>query len=77
MAAGHVDALARGLNALGARRLALMGGLGGAIEPWLAEATRRHLVAPEGDALEGALRLAAGAAGLEPMEVRLRILEQP
>lgn len=77
MAAGHVDALARGLNALGARRLALMGGLGGAIEPWLAEATRRHLVAPEGDALAGALRLAAAAAGRKPTEVRLRVLEQP
>jgi glucosamine kinase len=76
MAAGHVDALAGGLIALGARRLALMGGLAGAIGPWLAEATRRHLVTPDGDALDGALRLAAAAAGLQPAQVRLRVLER-
>jgi glucosamine kinase len=76
MAASHVDALAHGLIALGARRLALMGGLAGAIEPWLAEATRRPMVAPNGDALDGALRLAAAAAGLEPTSLRLGVLER-
>ena len=42
--------------------MALMGGLAGPITPWLAEETRRHLVRPQGDALDGALQLAAAAA---------------
>src|SRR5579872_20289 len=52
-AGSHADALARGLIARGAGRLALMGGLARMIEPWLAEDTRQHLVTPKGDALEG------------------------
>jgi len=75
-AAGHADALARGLLARGTRRLALMGGLAHAIEPWLAEETRRHLVVPQGDALDGALLIAATAAGLTGADIRLRILEK-
>ena len=63
-AGGHADALARGLIARGATRLALMGGLARKIEPWLAEDTRHHLVAPKGDALDGALLMAAASAGL-------------
>jgi glucosamine kinase len=62
MAASHIDALAARLLALGAPRLALMGGLAGPVEPWLAGETRSHLVSPNGDALDGALRLAATAA---------------
>jgi glucosamine kinase len=72
----HVDALARGLMAHGTRRVALMGGLARAIEPWLAEGTRRHLVAPQGDAVDGALLIAAAAAGLTPADMQLRTLEK-
>jgi glucosamine kinase len=57
-AAAHVDALAARLLAAGAPRLSLMGGLARHIEPWLALETRRHLVRPAGDALDGATRLA-------------------
>lgn len=66
MGGRHIDALARQLIAAGGARLALMGGLAKHIEPWLADETRRHLVPPAGDALDGALRLAAAAAGLSP-----------
>jgi glucosamine kinase len=62
LAGGHIDALARVLVELGAGRLSLVGGLAASIEPWLADATRRHLVAPRGDALAGALQLAREAA---------------
>jgi glucosamine kinase len=64
MGAGHIDALARRLVSTGEARLAIMGGLAKSMEPWLANETRRHLVRPAGDALDGALRLAAAAAGL-------------
>ena len=66
--AGHIDTVARHLVSAGGTRLALMGGLAEHMEPWLAEQTRRHLVPPVGDALDGALRLAAAAAGLPPRE---------
>ena len=62
-AAGHIDAIAARLAEHGATRLALMGGLAAGIEPWLAGATRAHLVLPAGDALDGALRLAKSASG--------------
>jgi N-acetylglucosamine kinase-like BadF-type ATPase len=39
-----------------------MGGLAATIEPYLATATRQYLVVPHGDALAGALRIAADAA---------------
>jgi glucosamine kinase len=67
LAAVHIDKLAARMVAIGARRLALMGGLAETMEPWLADATRRNLVQPAGDALDGALRLAAAAAGV-PLE---------
>lgn len=57
-AAGHADALAARLIALGAPRLSLMGGLASSIEAWLSEETRKRLAPPRGDALDGALRLA-------------------
>jgi N-acetylglucosamine kinase-like BadF-type ATPase len=60
--AEHIDGVAARLLGVGARRIALTGGLAAAIEPYLAAATRRHLVAPQGDALAGALRIAAGGA---------------
>jgi glucosamine kinase len=66
LAAGHIDALATGLVALGAARIALSGGLASGIEPYLAAATRRHLVSPQGDALAGALQIATGRATCDP-----------
>jgi glucosamine kinase len=62
LAAGHVDILAVRLIGLGTRRLALVGGLGPHMEPWLSHTTRTHLVPPIGDALDGALQLARAAA---------------
>lgn len=62
-AAGHIDALAGRLIELGAERLALTGGLAPHVKPWLAQQTLAHLVMPEGDALDGALRLARTAVG--------------
>jgi glucosamine kinase len=61
-AGGHIDALAQRLVAFGVDRLSLVGGLAASIEPWLADATRHHLVAPLGDAVSGALQLARDAA---------------
>jgi glucosamine kinase len=61
-AALHIDALAARIVALGAERLALTGGLAPFIEPGLPDETKRHLVPPAGDALEGALWLARAAA---------------
>jgi glucosamine kinase len=66
LAARHVDALAARLAAHGASRLALAGGLARSLEPWLSSKTRKSLVAPAGDALDGALRLARAAAGVIP-----------
>lgn len=61
-AGAHIDALAQLLLEFGVDRLALVGGLAVAIEPWLAHDTRRHLVAPQGDAVAGAVQLARNAA---------------
>lgn len=66
-AAEHLDVVAARLVALGAGRLALMGGLAPHLEPWLSDDTAGHLVQPAGDALSGALHLArAEAAVLHP-----------
>jgi glucosamine kinase len=46
----------------GAARLSLAGGIAASIAPWLAPATREHIVPAEGDALSGALRMARGEA---------------
>lgn len=62
LAAGHINALAAGLVAVGAKRIALVGGCAPFLKAWLAEETRSHLVAPAGDALQGALQLARAAA---------------
>jgi glucosamine kinase len=61
LAAAHIDAIAARLGDHGAARLALMGGLARAIEPWLGDDTRARLVPPSGDALDGALQIARGA----------------
>lgn len=62
MAGRHVDQVARRLVDLGVPRLALVGGLAPAMVAWLSEATRRRLAPPEGDALDGAVRLARAEA---------------
>jgi glucosamine kinase len=62
LAATHIDAIAERLIALGAERLALVGGLAPYLQPYLTTTVRRHLVPPKGDALDGALALARAAA---------------
>ncbi len=62
LAATHIDTLAGRLIAVGTERISLVGGLASHIEPWLAPDTKSHLVPPEGDALDGALRIAKAAA---------------
>ena len=57
-AAAHIDALAARLIGLGVIRLSLVGGLALPMAPWLSRGTTDHLVAPAGDALDGALQLA-------------------
>jgi len=61
LAAGHIDALGAQLVTLGADRIAIMGGLGPALRPWLGAETVAHVVEPERDALHGALMLARAA----------------
>ncbi len=53
--------LARALARLGAGRIALLGGFSAAVEPWMADDVRSLLVAPQGDAADGALLLARRA----------------
>ena len=57
-----IDRIATRLIALGADRLALVGGLAPHVGRWLGEQTARRLVSPEGDALDGALQLARSRA---------------
>jgi len=58
LAASHLDAVAARLNSLGATRLVIVGGLAPHMQDWLSVETRSRLVAPLGDALDGALQLA-------------------
>jgi len=57
-AAGHVETYIDRLAALGAKRIALMGGVAAAIAPWLSPRIGPLLAEPESDALDGALLLA-------------------
>jgi glucosamine kinase len=57
-AAEQIDELVRRLSECGASRMALLGGLASPLQPWLAPDVQRRLVPVEGDALDGALRLA-------------------
>jgi glucosamine kinase len=57
-AAEQIDELVRRLSECGAPRVALLGGLASSIQPWLAPDVQRRLVPVEGDAVDGALRLA-------------------
>ncbi|MDL4914728.1 MAG: BadF/BadG/BcrA/BcrD ATPase family protein [Enterobacterales bacterium endosymbiont of Blomia tropicalis] len=56
--AEDIGLMVRRLTRLSAGRLALMGGLAEPIQPWLAADTQARLVAPQYDALAGALILA-------------------
>jgi glucosamine kinase len=60
-AAEQIDDLARRLSESGASRMALLGGLASPMQPWLAPDVQRRLVPVEGDAVDGALRLARQA----------------
>jgi glucosamine kinase len=61
-AAEQIDELVRQLAAAGSSRIALLGGLASSMQPWLAPDVQRRLVPVEGDAVDGALRLARQAA---------------
>jgi len=61
-AAEQIDELVRRLVECGAARVALLGGLASSMQPWLAPDVQRRLVPVEGDAVDGALRLARRAA---------------
>jgi glucosamine kinase len=72
-AIGDVEAMIDRLGQLGAARIALMGGLADRYRPHLAERLAGLLVAPMGDALEGALHLAGlGQDGHQPGAPKLR-----
>jgi glucosamine kinase len=60
-AAEQIDELVRRLVENGAPRIALLGGLASAMEPWLAPDVQRRLSPIEGDAVAGALYLARSA----------------
>jgi glucosamine kinase len=53
------------LLAAGAPGLCLLGGLAEPLKPWLPKRIREKLVAPKGDAMEGALLLARAAQPLK------------
>ena len=70
-AAEEIDVVARRLADVGASRIALLGGLAPRMAPWLAADVQEHLVASQGDALDGALtlaRLSAGVGHKEPKD---------
>jgi glucosamine kinase len=57
-AGSRIARLVARLEALGARRICLVGGLAPALEPWLPAPARAPLAPPQGDALDGAILLA-------------------
>jgi glucosamine kinase len=59
-AARAIATLARVLNGLGAERIALVGGLGEPLRPYLPADVEQRLVAPRRDAVDGAILLAGG-----------------
>ena len=59
-AAKAIAALAHALNALGAERIALVGGLGEPLRRYLPPDVEKRLVAPRRDAVDGAILLAGG-----------------
>ena len=60
-AADDIAAMSATLFSRGMPRLALLGGLAATLEPWLPPDLRQRLVAPAGDALDGAILLARRA----------------
>jgi glucosamine kinase len=60
-AAEQIDDLVRRLSESGVSRIALLGGLASSMQPWLAPDVQRRLVPVEGDAVDGALKLARRA----------------
>jgi glucosamine kinase len=62
-AAKAIAALANALSALGADRIALVGGLGEPLRPYLPPDLARRLVRPRRDAVDGAILLAGGSLG--------------
>jgi len=60
-AASAVAALANALNALGAERIALAGGFGEPLRPFLPPDVAKRLSRPRRDAVDGAIMLAGGA----------------
>ncbi|MCC5860071.1 MAG: ATPase [Ectothiorhodospiraceae bacterium] len=58
--------LARGVLALGARRLCLLGGVAQGMEPMLAPRLQQPLSHPQGDAMDGALRLITTSGDVQP-----------
>jgi glucosamine kinase len=61
-AAAHVENFIRRLIALGAGRVALMGGLGPVLQGWLGAEAQAALAPAEGDAMDGAVLLARRSA---------------
>jgi glucosamine kinase len=59
-AAKAISALANALHALGAERIALVGGLGEPLRPYLPSDLATRLVRPRRDAVDGAILLAGG-----------------
>ena len=57
------------LLAVGAPGICLLGGLAEPLRPWLPKRIQDRLVAPQGDAMEGALRLARAAQPLKQRAV--------
>ena len=57
-AAEQIGGMVRFLIVRGAPRVALLGGLAHAMEPWLEADVQRHLVPAKGDALDGAMYVA-------------------
>ena len=70
-AASHIDALAARLISADVRPLALVGGLADAIAQWVSSDTRRHLIQPAGDALDGAIALARVAAESQTLSLQV------
>jgi glucosamine kinase len=59
-AANAIAALAKALSALGAKRIALVGGFGEPLRPFLPPDVAKRLAAPRCDAVDGAILLAGG-----------------
>ncbi|HME84431.1 MAG TPA: BadF/BadG/BcrA/BcrD ATPase family protein [Roseiarcus sp.] len=64
-AAAAIAALARGVVGLGARRVALVGGVGDALRPYLEPEIARLLARPLYDATDGAILLVGGVVASE------------